>query len=73
MMKGGILEILKSGNIPKSNNKYAMNFKFFKKRLKILFPNILLFRFYCKDPKKYILLPIEADSQDTALEYSLLL
>lgn len=68
--KEEFLEILKSGKYPKkSNSKYAMNFKFFQEKIEDFiseYPSYFPF-LPARILNNCILLPIEADSQDTAL------
>lgn len=68
--KGEFLNILRSGNIaPSANSKYVLNFKFFKNKINTFVDEYPSYFPYlsARILNNCILLPIEADSQDTAL------
>ncbi len=68
--KGEFLEILRSGNVEDGwKSAYARNFKFFRKKIEELVSEWPTYTVYmaARIANNVILLPIEAESQDTAL------
>ena len=67
--KDEFLEILKTGSVSKGKSSYAKNYKYFQNKIKefteefVSYTSLLPLRII----QNCILLPIEAESQDTAL------